>query len=67
MAHGGPAAGGKSHAAALVATFEADFTDHRPKLAPGEWATVLLLASDRAQARTLLRYMRGMFAYYREV
>ena len=53
--------GGKSHAAALVATFEAAFKDHRAKLAPGEVATVMLLAADRAQARTLLRYVRGLF------
>ena len=55
--------GGKSHAAALVATYEAAFKDHRDKLAAGEWATVLLLAADRPQARTLLRYVRGMFEH----
>lgn len=53
--------GGKSHAAALVAAFEAAFRDHRDKLAPGEVATVMLIAGDRPQARTLLRYVRGMF------
>ncbi|MBO6776142.1 MAG: hypothetical protein JJ897_11675 [Marinibacterium sp.] len=53
--------GGKSHAAALVATFEAAFRDHRDKLAPGEIATTMLIAGDRPQARTLLRYVRGMF------
>lgn len=47
--------GGKSHAAALIAVFEAAFKDHRAKLAPGEIATVMLLAADRQQARTLLR------------
>lgn len=55
--------GGKSHVAALVATFEAAFKDHRDKLAAGEWATVLLIAADRPQARTLLRYVRGMFEH----
>jgi phage terminase large subunit-like protein len=55
--------GGKSHAAALLATFEAAFKDHRDKLAAGEWATVLLIAADRPQARTLLRYVRGMFEH----
>ena len=55
--------GGKSHAAAFVATFEAAFKDHRDNLAAGEWATVLLLAADRPQARTLLRYVRGMFEH----
>ncbi|MEI4262331.1 hypothetical protein [Roseovarius sp. D0-M9] len=53
--------GGKSHVAALVAAFEAAFHDHRDKLAPGEFATVFLIAADRAQARTLLRYVRGIF------
>ncbi len=53
--------GGKSHAAALCAVYEAAFHDHRDKLAPGEWATVMLLAADRSQARTLLRYVRGLF------
>jgi hypothetical protein len=55
--------GGKSHAAALVATYEAAFKDHRDTLAAGEWATVLLLAADRPQARTLLRYVRGLFEH----
>jgi hypothetical protein len=55
--------GGKSHAAAFLAVFEAAFKDHRDKLAAGEWATVLLLAADRPQARTLLRYVRGMFEH----
>jgi hypothetical protein len=52
--------GGKSRAAALCAVFEACFVDHRDKLAPGEVATVMLIAADRAQARTLLRYVRGL-------
>ncbi|WP_297780043.1 hypothetical protein [uncultured Roseovarius sp.] len=52
--------GGKSHAAALCAAYEAAFKDHRDKLAPGEMATVMLIAGDRPQARTLLRYVRGL-------
>lgn len=52
--------GGKSQVAALVAVYEAAFTDHRDKLARGEVATVLLIAADRKQARTLLRYVRGL-------
>lgn len=52
--------GGKSHAAALCAVYEAAFQDHRDKLAPGEVATVMLIAADRQQARTLLRYVRGL-------
>ena len=52
--------GGKSYAAALCAVFEAAFQDHRDRLAPGEVATVMLVAADRQQARTLLRYVKGM-------
>lgn len=55
--------GGKSHVAALIAVYEAAFRDHRPRLSPGEWATVALIAADRAQARTLLRYVRAMFEH----
>lgn len=53
--------GGKTQAAALVGTYEAAFKDHRPNLARGEVATTMLLAADRAQARTLMRYVRGLF------
>lgn len=53
--------GGKSRMAALVGTFEAAFKDHRDKLAPGEVATVMLVAGGRDQARTLMRYVRGYF------
>jgi hypothetical protein len=52
--------GGKSHAAALCAVYEAAFQDHRDRLAPGEVATVMLVAADRQQARTLLRYVKGL-------
>ena len=55
--------GGKSHLAALIAVFEAAFHDHRDRLAAGEWATVMLIAADRAQARTLQRYVAGFFQH----
>lgn len=55
--------GGKSQAASLIAVYEAAFKDHRAKLSAGEWATVMLLAADRQQARTLLRYVRGLFEH----
>jgi hypothetical protein len=55
--------GGKSHIAALMAVWEAAFKDHRERLAPGEWATVMCIASDRAQARILLRYIKGFFEH----
>lgn len=52
--------GGKSNMAALLAVFEACFKDHRPKLAPGEVATVMVLAADRKQARSVFRYISGL-------
>jgi phage terminase large subunit-like protein len=52
--------GGKSRVAALVAVFLACFRDYRPVLAPGERATVMLLAADRRQARTVFRYVEGL-------
>ena len=52
--------GGKSAAAALLAVFEAVFNDHRAKLAPGEIATVMVIAADRKQARAVMRYVRGL-------
>ncbi|MCK1403595.1 hypothetical protein IVB45_01470 [Bradyrhizobium sp. 4] len=51
---------GKSFVLALVATFLACFFDYRPYLAPGERCTVMIVASDRRQARTILRYIRAL-------
>lgn len=52
--------GGKTQIAALLSTYHAPFMDYRDKLSPGEVATVLLLAADRAQARSAMRYVRGL-------
>ncbi len=52
--------GGKSQAAGLLAIYEACFTDHRAKLAPGEVATCMVIASDRRQARAVMRYISGL-------
>ena len=43
--------GGKSRIMALVATYLACFRDYAPYLAPGEVATIPLIAQDRKQAR----------------
>ena len=51
--------GGKSLIAALVAVYLASFRDYSRHLAPGERATVLVLASDRRQARVVMRYVEG--------
>ena len=48
---------GKSFVMSLVGIYLATFKDYRPHLAPGERATVALVAADRKQARTLVRYM----------
>lgn len=52
--------GGKSQAAALLAVFHACFQDHRDRLSPGEVATVLCIAADRKQARSVFRYITGL-------
>jgi hypothetical protein len=52
--------GGKSRIAALVAVYLATFRDYRPHLAPGERATIMLVAADRKQARTCMRYVVGL-------
>jgi len=52
--------GGKSQIAALLAVFEAAFRDYSDRLSPGEVASVLVLACDRRQARTVMRYIGGL-------
>lgn len=52
--------GGKSQCAALLAVYEAAFFDHQPQLAAGEVATVRVMAADRAQARSVMRYISGL-------
>ena len=49
--------GGKSFICALVGVYLAVFRSY--KLAPGERGIVMLIASDRRQARTLLGYTRA--------
>jgi hypothetical protein len=52
--------GGKSRVAALVAVFLASFRDYTSILAPGERATVMVIAADRKQARVVFRYIEGL-------
>ena len=47
--------GGKSFVLALIAVYLAAFHDYRRHLAPGERGTVLVIATDRKQARTIFR------------
>jgi len=51
---------GKSFELALVAVFLACFCEYRQYLAPGERATILVVATDRRQARTIFRYIRAL-------
>lgn len=52
--------GGKSLNMALVAVYLACFRDYRPYLVPGERGLVAVMASDKKQARTILRYASAM-------
>jgi hypothetical protein len=51
---------GKSFILALTAVFLSCFRDWRPFLGPGECATVMIIAADRRQARTIVRYVKGL-------
>ncbi|MGB6078639.1 MAG: hypothetical protein WBF99_04195 [Xanthobacteraceae bacterium] len=51
---------GKSFILALIAVFLACFHSFRQHLAPGERGTVLIIATDRKQARVIFRYIRGL-------
>ena len=51
---------GKSFTLALVAVFLAAFKDWRPYLNVGERGTITVIAADRAQARTIMRYVKGL-------
>ena len=52
--------GGKSFVMALIAVFLACFKEYRQHLQPGERATVMVIAADRRQARTIIRYISGL-------
>jgi hypothetical protein len=45
---------------ATIAVFLACFRDYSPYLAPGEVATIAIIAADRRQARTIFRYILGL-------
>jgi hypothetical protein len=52
--------GGKSRVLALIAVFLAVFRDYGPYLAPGEVATIGVLAANRDQARSIFRFISGL-------
>lgn len=51
---------GKSFILALIAVWLACFHSYREYLAPGERGTIFIVASDRRQARTILRYIEAL-------
>lgn len=51
---------GKSFILTLVAVFLGCFFDYRPYLAPGERGTIVIVATDRKQARAIIRYIRAL-------
>jgi terminase large subunit-like protein len=52
--------GGKSFIVALIAVYLACFREYRSYLAPGERATVMVLAADRRQARVVMRFITAL-------
>src|SRR5208337_72966 len=52
--------GGKSRILALIAVCVASLRAYALYLAPGEVATVAVIAADRKQARTIFRYASGL-------
>ena len=52
--------GGKSRVLALAAVFLGVFSDYEPHLAPGERATIAVIAADRRQARSIFRFAHGL-------
>jgi hypothetical protein len=53
---------GKSFTLAMVAVFLACFREWRPHLAPGERATLMIIATDRKQARVIFRFVKGLLS-----
>ena len=51
---------GKSFLLSLIAVYLATFKDWTPLLAPGEVGTVMVIATDRRQARTIMRYVEAL-------
>ncbi|WP_376094605.1 hypothetical protein ACE7GA_01455 [Roseomonas sp. CCTCC AB2023176] len=51
--------GGKSRVLGTLAAYLATHRDYAPHLAPGEVATIAVIAADRRQARQIFRYCLG--------
>lgn len=55
--------GGKSRILALIAVFLATVPDYSDRLAPGEVATIAVIAADRRQARGIFRFISGLLRH----
>jgi Terminase large subunit, T4likevirus-type, N-terminal len=53
---------GKSYVLAMCAVFLAAFKNYGDRLAPGERATIMIIAADRKQARSIFRYVKGLLS-----
>ena len=51
---------GKSFILAVVAVYLGCFRSYAEHLGPGERATIMVIATDRRQARVIFRYMRAL-------
>ena len=51
---------GKSFTLALIAVYLAAFREYERYLAPGERATIMVIAADRRQARVIMRYVKAL-------
>ncbi len=52
--------GGKSFIVALIAAYLATFRDYTPFLGPGKRAVIMVIATDRKQARVIMRYLQAL-------
>jgi hypothetical protein len=52
--------GGGSFILAVIAAYLGTFRDYRPFLAPGERGIIMILATDRRQARVIMRYLTAI-------
>ena len=52
--------GGKSRTLATIAVYLACIRDYAPYLAPGEKATIAVIAADRDQARAIFHFVSGL-------
>lgn len=52
--------GGKSFIVALIAVFLACFRDYKSYLGPGEHGVIMIIATDRKQARVIMRYLKAL-------